>query len=44
VLHVAGQITFHARRVSLRLDRDWQWATCLAAAFGRLAALPPPTR
>jgi hypothetical protein len=26
------------------LDRDWPWASELAAAFARLAALPPPTR
>lgn len=44
LLHVAARITFHARQAILRLDRTWRWADQLAAAFGRLAALPPPTR
>jgi DDE family transposase len=44
LLHVAGRLAFHARRAILHLDRHWPWAEALAAAFGRLAALPPPTR
>jgi len=44
LLHVAGRLAFHARQAILHLDRDWPWASELATAFGRLAALPPPTR
>jgi hypothetical protein len=44
LLHVAGRLAFHARQAILHLDRDWPWAQQLAAAFTRLAALPPPTR
>jgi hypothetical protein len=44
LLHVAGRLAFHARQAILHLDRDWPWTSELAAAFARLAALPPPTR
>jgi hypothetical protein len=44
LLHTAGRLAFHARRATLRLQRTWPWATALAAAFARLAALPPPAR
>ena len=44
LLHVAARLAFHARRATLRLQRTWPWAHELAAAFTRLAALPPPTR
>jgi hypothetical protein len=44
LLHVAGRLAYHARQAILHLDRDWPWARELAAAFARLAALPPPTR
>ncbi len=44
LLHVAGRLAFHARRAILHVDRTWPWAGELAAAFARLAALPPPTR
>jgi hypothetical protein len=44
LLHVAGRLAFHARQAILQLDRDWPWASQLAAAFARLAALPPPAR
>ena len=44
LLHVAGRLAFHARQAILHLDRNWPWARELAAAFHRLAALPPPTR
>ncbi|HEV8653028.1 MAG TPA: transposase [Actinomycetes bacterium] len=38
--HVAGRIVHHARRLIVRLDRAWPWATDLVAAFARLRALP----
>jgi len=38
--HVAGRIVRHARRLIVRLDRAWPWATDLVAAFARLRALP----
>jgi hypothetical protein len=44
LLHTAGRLAFHARRATLRLQRTWPWAHELAAAFARLAALPPPAR
>jgi hypothetical protein len=44
LLHTAGRLAFHARRATLRLQRTWPWAHQLAAAFARLAALPPPPR
>jgi hypothetical protein len=44
LLHAAGRLAVHARQAILHLDRDWPWAPQLAAAFARLAALPPPTR
>jgi Transposase DDE domain group 1 len=44
LLHVAGRLALHARHAILHLDRDWPWASELAAAFARLQALPPPTR
>ena len=43
LLHVAARLTRGQRRLWLRLDRHWPWATQLAAAFARLAALPLPT-
>jgi hypothetical protein len=44
LLHAAGRLAFHARRAILRLQSTWPWARELAAAFARLAALPPPAR
>ena len=44
LLHTAARLAFHARRATLRLHRTWPWANTLAAAFVRLAALPPPAR
>jgi hypothetical protein len=44
LLHTAARLAFHARRVTLRLQRSWPWADALATAFARLAALPPPAR
>jgi DDE family transposase len=42
LLHTAGRLVFHARRATLRLQRNWPWAAELAAAFARLRALPLP--
>lgn len=41
LLHTAGRLAFHARTARLRIPRTWPWASELAAAFARLAALPP---
>jgi hypothetical protein len=43
LLHVAARLTRGQRRLWIRLDRHWPWATQLAAAFARLVALPMPT-
>jgi len=40
ILHVAGQLTRHARRVTLHLPADWPWADAILRAFNRLDALP----
>jgi hypothetical protein len=40
LLHVAGRLTRHARRLTLHLPADWPWAAAIAKAFKRLAALP----
>ena len=40
ILHVAGQITRHARRTTLHLPADWPWAGAILRAFKRLDALP----
>lgn len=42
VLHVAGRLTRTARRLRLRIDEDWPWASALASAFDRLRAAPWP--
>jgi hypothetical protein len=42
LLHTAARLAFHARRATLRIQTTWPWAAELAAAFARLAALPPP--
>jgi hypothetical protein len=42
ILHVAGQLTRHARRTTLHLPADWPWASAILNAFGRLQALPAP--
>jgi hypothetical protein len=39
ILHVAGQITRHARRTTLHLPADWPWAGTILRAFKRLQAL-----
>ena len=40
ILHVAGQITRHARRSTLHLPADWPWAAAILRAFKRLDRLP----
>ncbi len=42
LLHVAGRLTHHARRLRLHLPREWPWRDALLAAFQRLRALPQP--
>ncbi|HEY3477732.1 MAG TPA: IS1380 family transposase, partial [Streptomyces sp.] len=43
LLHVAARLIRGGRRLRLRLDRSWPWATALAEAFARCTALPQPT-
>lgn len=40
LLHVAGRLTRHARRLRLHLPRGWRWGNELLTAFARLRALP----
>lgn len=40
LLHIAARVVRHARRLIVRLQRSWPWATALAGAFARLRALP----
>jgi Transposase DDE domain group 1 len=40
ILHVAGQLTRHARRTTLHLPADWPWAAAIQRAFKRLRTLP----
>lgn len=40
LLHVAGRLTRHARRLRLHLPRGWAWGDALLQAFARLRALP----
>jgi len=40
LLHTAGRLVRHGRRVRLRLQADWPWADALATAFTRLHTLP----
>ena len=42
LLHVAGRLTRHARRLRLHLPRGWAWGEALQQAFARLRALPQP--
>jgi len=41
-LHVAARLVHGGRQHRLRIDRHWPWATALATAFHRCAALPQP--
>jgi hypothetical protein len=38
VLHVAARLTRSARRLHLRIDRSWRWASAIAEGFHRLRA------
>jgi hypothetical protein len=40
ILHVAGQLTHHARQMTLHLPADWPWAAAILRAFKRLQAIP----
>jgi hypothetical protein len=40
ILHVAGQLTRHARRTTLHLPADWPWSAAIIRAFARLEDLP----
>jgi hypothetical protein len=40
ILHVAGQLTRHARRTTLHLPADWPWTGAIQRAFKRLQTLP----
>ena len=40
ILHIAAQITRHARRTTLHLPADWPWAAAILHAFKRLGTLP----
>lgn len=42
LLHACARITRGQRRVWVRIQQSWPWATELAAAFTRLAMLPVP--
>ena len=42
LLHVAARLVRGQRRLHLKIDRTWRWATALATAFARLHALPTP--
>ncbi|MDQ3579001.1 MAG: IS1380 family transposase [Actinomycetota bacterium] len=42
LLHVAARLTRGGRRLWLRIQASWPWATELATAFARLQALPTP--
>jgi len=41
LLHTAGRLLTHARRLVLHLPAAWPWALALATAFTRLWSLPP---
>ena len=41
VLHVAARITRGARKVRLRIDATWRWATAICQAWQRLRAAFP---
>jgi hypothetical protein len=42
LLHVAARLTRTGRTWHLKIDRQWPWATHLAAAFNRLRSAPWP--
>ena len=40
LLHTAGRLSTTSRRTTLRLQREWPWASVLADAFAKLRSLP----
>jgi hypothetical protein len=40
ILHVAGQLTSHARQLTLHLPADWPWTGAILQAFQRRQAIP----
>jgi hypothetical protein len=44
ILHVAGQLTRHARQITLHLPADWPWAGAILRAFKRLQTPPSAPR
>ena len=38
VLHVAARLTHSSRRLHLKIDKTWRWATQIAEGFHRLRA------
>ncbi len=42
LLHTAARLVRGGRRLRLKIDRNWRWASILATAFKRLQALPTP--
>jgi Transposase DDE domain group 1 len=42
ILHVAGQLTRHARQLTLHLPADWPWTGAILQAFQRLQTIPTP--
>jgi Transposase DDE domain group 1 len=40
LLHTAGRLVRHGRRIRLRLQADWPWAPALVTAFTQLRAIP----
>ncbi len=40
IRHVAGQLTRHARQITLHLPADWPWSSAILRAFKRLQAIP----
>jgi hypothetical protein len=42
ILHVAGRLSFHARKATLQIQASWPWVSDLTIAFQRLRALPAP--
>ncbi len=42
LLHVAARLVRSARRLHVRIDRNWPWQDALITAYTRLAALPIP--
>jgi hypothetical protein len=43
LLHAAARITRGQRRIFLRINETWPWATHLAQAFTRLTLIPAPS-